>query len=616
MGVTVGLVGLLMGGLLVGFEPVGGDPDRLYRPLKEEFSRFLSHGQLPFWSDRFGLGIPLLAESHVAAFYPLNWVIYSAAGISTAYRFSMWLHYILLAAATFAYARFLRISPHGAAIAALGFTFCGFQAIHSTHEPFYQALPYLSLALLLAEWYVETGSTLSIALLALTWGAQVSLGHFQLQMWTAVLILLIGLWRTVNDHRPWHRLLGLTFALGWGAALVSVQLLTSWEFAQFVGFTHRSFSELAFFAFPPAHWAELAIPGFLRGIPGGPEAPYWYEQGTSGYEACFYIGTIPLLLAFLAVTCKGRDSRLAPWICITAVNAILAILPRAWPAAYALVLELPGFGWFRAPGRYVVLASLGLCLLAGAGLDCDPRKSSIGRGLSLAWAFAIAAASWVVYWSLRADHQSVLGGPRLAFVIGSAALCWTVATALLLAWRRRPSLAWILILATAAELGYLYYTSTTVWGWAIDLPSQSRILSRLAAEPEPRRVAGLVHDLPIRAGAGPMFPYTGLAAPPPHPALELATRRDEAFSAAGFARLRRYGATHGIWDGPVDRARVTTLLECEDPALDRLVYKPPGGACPCPLPACPLSGPISPGACGNSRAGRSPRTGSALRGHV
>ena len=60
--------------------------------------------------------------------------------------------------------------------------------------------------------------------------------------------------------------------------------------------------------------------------------------------------------------------------------------------------------------------------------------------------------------------------------------------------------------------------------------------------------------------------------------LELATRRGEAFSAAGLARLRRYGVTHGIWDGPVDqaKAKAATLLECADPVLDRLVYKPPG----------------------------------------
>ena len=436
--VTVGLAGLLVGGLLVGFEPVGGDPDRLYRPLKEEFARFLARGQLPLWSDRFGLGIPLLAESHVAAFYPPNWLIYSIAGISTAYRMAMWLHYLFLAAATYAYARFLRISPHGAAIAALAFTFCGFQAIHSTHEPFYHALPYLTLAVLVAEWYLCTGRLLGIILLAVTWGAQLTLGHFQLQMWTAALVLLLGTWRAARDGLPRRRVLGLILALGWGAALASVQLLSSWELARFVGFTHRSFSELAFFAFPPAHWAELAIPGFLRGIPSGPEAPYWYEQGTSGYEACFSIGTMPLLLAFLALGGGRRDGRLAPWLCIIAVSLILAVLPRAWPAAYAVVLEVPGFGWFRAPGRYLVLSSLGLCLAAGAGFDRAAGPASIRRGMAMAWAFAMAAAGWAVSWSLRHDHRAVLGGSRLALVIGSAALSWVVATALLLAWRRRP----------------------------------------------------------------------------------------------------------------------------------------------------------------------------------
>ncbi len=36
------LVGTILGGLLVGYEPVGGDPDRLYRPLKTELARALA----------------------------------------------------------------------------------------------------------------------------------------------------------------------------------------------------------------------------------------------------------------------------------------------------------------------------------------------------------------------------------------------------------------------------------------------------------------------------------------------------------------------------------------------------------------------------------------------
>jgi hypothetical protein len=572
-----GLTGLLLLGLLFGIEPVGGDPDRLYRPLKQELARFLAEGRLPFWSDRLGLGVPLVAESHVAALYPINWLLYTALGVPAAYRLAMWLHYILLASTTYAYARYLRLSPHGAALAAIGFTFCGFQAIHSSHEPFYHALPYLPLAILLAEWYLASGRLLGLILLASTWGVQLTLGHFQLQLWTGCLVLVLGVWRVVADGRPWKRLLALGLALGWGAAMAAVQLRLTWEMARFLGFMHRSFADLAFFGLPPAHWAELAIPGFLRGIKGGPEGLYWFSQGSTGYEACFYIGTLPLILAFVALG-GGRDRRLWPWLVITLGTVALAMLPRAWPAAYEQLTRVPGVGWFRAAGRYVVLASLGLCLAAGSGLDrSGPRGSeSIRVGVTLAWAFAIAAAVWSFSWASGPGFRAVLGGPRLAVVVAAAALSWCVATALLWAWRRGHAGAWVLVVATAAELGALYYTSTTDWGLAVRLPGQSRILARLAQEPQVGRVAGLVDNLPIRAGAAPIFPYTGFAPLPPHPILELAKNRLAAFTPAGLAWLRRYGVTHGIWDGPVDEREVETLLELEDPALDRVVYKPPG----------------------------------------
>lgn len=573
---TAMLAGLLVGGLLVGLEPVGGDPDRLYRPLKQELGRSIGEGRLPFWADQFGLGIPLVAESHVAAFYPLNRLLYRAGDVTSAYRLSMWLHYVFLTITTYLYARFLDISSPGAAIAAIAFTFCGFQAIHSSHEPFYHALPFMPLALLCGERYMATGRVLSLVGLACVWGAQLTLGHFQLQMWTAALAVLLGIWRAAFDGMAWRRVPILVLALGWGAAMAAVQLVPSWELARFVGSTRRSFAELAFFGFPPAHWAELAIPGFFRGIPGGPEAPYWYASGTSGYEACFYVGTIPLILAFLCNS-GGLNRQLAPWLAIIALTVLLAMLPIAWSGAYALVLQVPGFGWFRGPGRYVVLASLGLGLAAGRGLDRAREAHSIGRGFALAWVFAIAAAAWVLYWSLRTDHRQVLGdASRLSRCLASAGLAWAVGSALILAWRCGRIGAWVLVLMTAGELGWLYYTSTTEWGWAIDLPSESRVLSRLAEEPAVGKVAGLVHDLPIRAGLAPVFPYTGFAPPPPHPYLELATRHDEAGSTAGLARLRRYGVTHGIWDGPVDRQGVAIVLECEDLALDRVAYKSPG----------------------------------------
>src|SRR3954454_11009432 len=91
------IVGLMLGGLLVGYEPVGGDPDRIFRPIKAELAAALGEGRVPFWSERLGLGVPLVAESHVAAFYPPNWGLYRVLSVSAAYRVSMWLHCVAIA---------------------------------------------------------------------------------------------------------------------------------------------------------------------------------------------------------------------------------------------------------------------------------------------------------------------------------------------------------------------------------------------------------------------------------------------------------------------------------------------------------------------------------------
>jgi len=222
-------VSLLLCPLLAGIEPIGGDPDLMYRPIKHELARHLRQGTLPYWSDHFGLGIPLVAESHVAAFYPPNWVFYRVLDVPIAFRLSEWLHYLALAAATYAYARESGLTPWGCTSAAIGFSLCGFQAIHAVHEPFYTLMPYMPLCLLLGDWFVSTGQFRWLALLALAWGAQVTIGHFQIQMWTAGLVLTTGGWRVLRRRLPGTRWLALASGLGWGAAIAWAQLGLTWE---------------------------------------------------------------------------------------------------------------------------------------------------------------------------------------------------------------------------------------------------------------------------------------------------------------------------------------------------------------------------------------------------
>ena len=61
----------------------------------------------------------------------------------------------------------------------------------------------------------------------------------------------------------------------------------------------RDPAELSFYSYPPSHWAELAVPGLFRGLKGGPEAPYWLAEQTTAFEACLFVGTVPLILALV-----------------------------------------------------------------------------------------------------------------------------------------------------------------------------------------------------------------------------------------------------------------------------------------------------------------------------
>jgi hypothetical protein len=570
-----------LAGLLVGYEPVGGDPDRLYRPIKQELARALHAGRLPSWSDRFGLGMPLAAESHVAAFYPPNLALYRLLDVNLAYRLAMGLHYLLLVVSTMAYARTLGIGRWGSGLTAVSFALCGFQAIHSSHEPFYHILVYLPLMLLAAERFLTSGRTAWLVLLAAGFGVALTLGHFQLQGWTAGLVLLTGAWRCAVDRAPWRRGLALAVALGWGAAMAAVQVGPTWELAQVAGMAARTPGELASYAYPPRHWPELFFPRLFAGLPGGPEGPYWVRLDTTRYEACFYVGTIPLILAVVGLTTALRDRTLRPWAIAVPLAFALATLPYWSRPGFEALAFLPGFGHFRCPARYTLWASLGLALLAGRGLDRLVEKDRPDRGLIVPAILAPVAALAAVGYCGSERYRAMLGGPRLWSALGEGAIAWVIGLAAVLAWRRGKVGAWALLVLSAIELGTLYQRGTTQWGWSRPWPSQSPVFKALAREEGVGLVGGQLDNLPVRAGFVPASPYFGFRLPnPPYKPLEAAkVQRIGRGPEADLARarwLRRLGVSHGVWDAQVIDPGATLLYEGPDPDLDRLVYLPTG----------------------------------------
>ncbi len=511
---ALGLVGTVLSGLLIGYEPVGGDPDRLYRPLKSELARAVPEGRLPFWSNKFGLGVPLVAESHVAAFYPPNLVLYRVFDLPTAYRLSMWLHYVALVATTYLYARSVGLSTWGSALTGVSFALCGFQTIHSSHEPFYSMMPYLPLALFCTERSMTSGRIIWPALLALCLGLQWTLGHFQIQMWTGVLVSVTALWRAGFNSRRWARALGVIAATGWGVALAAVQLGLSWQFADSVRQTGRGARELLFYSFPPSHWFELVLPRLIREMRLGPDGPYWFGQQTSGYEAALYIGTIPLVFAVMGAFARPASRSTALWRILMPVSFALATMPRWWPEGFLQIVALPVIGYFRVAARYTLLTSLGVAILAGEGFDRSLSRLRFRLGLAAALILGGCGAIAAWLWSQRPDVDllSSWGGVTGGFVCASIA--WMVAIAAILSWRSQRLPPWVLLAATGIELGILFYLGTTQWGWSVALPSQSPILKELIRRSPTGLVGGEIENLPIRANLATAAPYLGLAHPP------------------------------------------------------------------------------------------------------
>ncbi|MFO0889612.1 MAG: hypothetical protein U0790_10795 [Isosphaeraceae bacterium] len=567
------VVGLFLGPLLAGVQPVLGDPELMYRPIKRELALGLREGRLPFWSDRFGLGVPLVAESHAAAFYPPNWLLYGTLDTSAAFRLSGWLHYVALAAASDAYARVLKLSPPASTLVAIGFSLCGFQAVHAAHEPFYTLMPYLPLCLLLAEKWLETGRLIWPTLLALAWGCQLTVGHFQIQMWTAGLVLAIGGWRVIAGSVPRRRWGALCGALAVGAAIAFVQLRLTWELTRATNF-FRPAQFLSNYRFPITHWAQWALPSLYLGRPMRPDDLYWASLSTTSDEACAYVGITALILACIGLVNVGRRTALGAWCVVSALAFALSTMATWWPTGFELLLSLPGIGWFRAPARYTLLPSLGLILLAGHGLDSVARGKRFGWGLALAVAVGLAAAAGG--WRATADaplYRSSLEEATFPLRIGAAVAGWALGLAVVCAWRRRLVGSWAPLAVLTVELCALFYVGPILWAAPPEIVRQSPVLRRLAEEPGVGLVAGKLQNLPTLIGAAAAYPDLGITAPPPNYLLEACIRPPGQLTPEDWTWLRRFGVSHGVWAAGDDVRGADVIAELDDPALRRVFWE-------------------------------------------
>ncbi len=402
---------------------VGGDVYSYFFPQKVIYSESLHAGELPLWNARAGFGYPLLAESQTGLFYPPNLVLYRMLDPHSAFHVSFLLHYFAAFIFASAAARRLGLGLLPSWLTALVYVYGWFPPrtcvewaiIGGTWLPAALWCVESFLATRLWRYAIGLSGVLAVQLLA---------GHFQIA-WFTLLLLAVYVparvcWFWDNGHRPSaighrpdtdnrqplsqpHRATTVVFAaMLCGIGLAAVQLAPTYELKlrsqrATVGKEH----ELDFGAIPPWYWSQVFWPSYWYSPLTDREAafresPPLGHSRTNSAEAHLYFGLAPLLLIAVCVAgllrkliAKRSVDRFAVfWLTVAIVSGLYT---SGW--LLPLTRHLPGFSYFQGPGRYGLLTTWAVAVLAGSVADRFLREPNASRWL--AWTFIVGSM-----WSL------------------------------------------------------------------------------------------------------------------------------------------------------------------------------------------------------------------------
>ncbi|HEU5116034.1 MAG TPA: hypothetical protein VFT74_05090, partial [Isosphaeraceae bacterium] len=114
-----------------------------------------------------------------------------------------------------------------------------------------------------------------------------------------------------------------------------------------------------------------------------------YVGETNYWDSVLSFGLVPLVLSAVAVWSGFRCRETRGWLALAVLAVVFSMGPRMglFTILYRVV---PGMDRFRVPSRALFLASLGVAMLAGLGLDRLRRREANSRALVVAGAGVLA----------------------------------------------------------------------------------------------------------------------------------------------------------------------------------------------------------------------------------
>ncbi len=454
----VGLTWLFWGTLWTGGGLVGGDVYSYSLPQKAFLADGLQAGVIPLWNNLTGHGYPVLGESQTGALYPLHLLVYCLWDVGTGWNVVLIVHYIAAFVAMAWCARTLGILGPGSLLAAMVYVYGWFPPRAFLDWAILGGV-YLPLVIGSIERFLQTGRSRYAVLMSASLGVQLLGGHYQIAFltWLVSGADVVFRWlqlsmpsrvplappvssSLIDETHPfserhwqsqWHTnptamlsqsVLTLSIMFLFGVALAAPQLAASWELKgrsqrAIVGVDH----DPAYGHIPPGYLTQIVAPWFwyaadldidaaLQRMPLGQIA-----SGTNRVEAHCYFGLVPVLLliagGLLALRRRAVTGNDLFWVAV-----IIASLAYATGWLMPVLQGLPGFSYFRGPGRASLLATFAVAVLTGRLLDALIQQfdsQGLRRGLVT---IVLVATTWDLWWTpTTVSYAVAVTPPPIAF---------------------------------------------------------------------------------------------------------------------------------------------------------------------------------------------------------
>ena len=393
------------------FTPIAGDQVSIVEgDFNRQFVTFgayqfdrLTAGEIPLWNPYNNGGLPFIADTQAAVFYPPRLLtilvtdLISGEWTYNALQIEMAAHVLLFTLLTYALLRRLTLGRLGTHFAGLA------TAIITGYSGFITGYPPLQLALL------EAAIWLPLALIGIVEATRTDQPGWQ---WLAVAGLGLGIsWMAGHPQTSWFATYALVAYLGWrcytqgyglwrfvvGTVLVgvitagisAVQLIPS---AEYLGHTMRqglSFDEKSG-GFPPQDVMQFIIPGVVS------------------LFSPLYIGITGLTLAGVALVGQHRDRFFFAVLALLALIFSLGGNSSLFHATYTL---MPGAEAFRGQERAAYLVMMSLAILAGLGVvtltgSLNAERAQLTRRALIGFTLAVIALAGGIFVAWLGDRAA------------------------------------------------------------------------------------------------------------------------------------------------------------------------------------------------------------------